>query len=535
MRVVVSMRKALADPQLLAGALPGKSWSAWRILLMACAGERLLAAERKVFKTLTGRDREPGHMVDLFLGVVGRRGGKSRAMAVFITWLATCCDWTDVLSLGERGIALIVAPTERQAAITRDYVTALVESAPLLQSLVEDRTQNVLRLKGQIDIEIMAANARTVRGVTCIAVCLDESAFLPSNEDAATSDVSLLQSLRPTVSTTSGPMVLTSSPLTMTGIVYTLWKKHYGPNGSPDVIVAQAATTDTNPKFKQSVVDKAFEDDAESAGSEYGGQFREPMSAYLSRSIIEFCVEKGMLERQPLANMGIVYQGFVDQAGGNGSDSFTACIAHTVREGDRDVKCIDALFEFKPPFDPLDVVAALAEHFTRYGIKIIQGDGYAGNFVASAFAKRGIAFHQCKLSASELYIAALPAFTSKTVVLLDQPRAVDQFINLRRKIGSGGAESVTHMRGQHDDLANAIAGVIHMLTPREQAMPTSWDIPGAITAPRFDPYAGPDAQADYYMRRRMEYGPNPSNGRSIHDGAPIKGSPLSNRNAVTGP
>ena len=116
MRVVVSMRKALADPQLLAGALPGKSWSAWRILLMACAGERLLAAERKVFKTLTGRDREPGHMVDLFLGVVGRRGGKSRAMAVFITWLATCCDWTDVLSLGERGIALIVAPTERQAA-----------------------------------------------------------------------------------------------------------------------------------------------------------------------------------------------------------------------------------------------------------------------------------------------------------------------------------------------------------------------------------------------------------------------------------
>ena len=47
-----------------------------------------------------------------------------------------------------------------------------------------------------------------------------------------------------------------------------------------------------------------------------------------------------------------------------------------------------------------------------------------------AFAKRGIAFHQCKLSASELYIAALPAFTSKTVSLLDQPRAIDQFINL---------------------------------------------------------------------------------------------------------
>jgi hypothetical protein len=161
MKVVIPMRKALADPQVLAHALPGKSWMAWRTLLIAIAGERLNAAERKIYKSLTSRPKESGRMVDLFLGVIGRRGGKSKAAAVFMTWLATCCDWTDVLSLGERGIALIIAPTERQARVTEDYIRAIIDSSPLLASLIEDRTTHVLTLSRQVGIEVLAANAKT--------------------------------------------------------------------------------------------------------------------------------------------------------------------------------------------------------------------------------------------------------------------------------------------------------------------------------------------------------------------------------------
>jgi hypothetical protein len=40
-----TLRKALADPQLLAGALAGDSWSAWRTLLTAAMGEPLEDAE----------------------------------------------------------------------------------------------------------------------------------------------------------------------------------------------------------------------------------------------------------------------------------------------------------------------------------------------------------------------------------------------------------------------------------------------------------------------------------------------------------
>ena len=77
----ISLRKALADPQLLGGALPGSSWRNWRMLLIAAMGERLTVPERKRFTKLTGRKREPGRRVEEFVAAVGRRGGKSRALA----------------------------------------------------------------------------------------------------------------------------------------------------------------------------------------------------------------------------------------------------------------------------------------------------------------------------------------------------------------------------------------------------------------------------------------------------------------------
>jgi hypothetical protein len=57
---------------------------------------------------------------------------------------------------------------------------------------VTEETQQTFKLVRNVAIEILAANARWVRGITCIGVALDESAFLPSKEDAANSDASLM-------------------------------------------------------------------------------------------------------------------------------------------------------------------------------------------------------------------------------------------------------------------------------------------------------------------------------------------------------
>jgi hypothetical protein len=81
MKPTVTLRKAFADKALLGKVLTGDSWRSWRILMIAAMGERLTDIERATFTTLTGRATEPLQRVEELDAVVGRRGGKSRALA----------------------------------------------------------------------------------------------------------------------------------------------------------------------------------------------------------------------------------------------------------------------------------------------------------------------------------------------------------------------------------------------------------------------------------------------------------------------
>ena len=59
----------------------------------------------------------------------------------------------------------------------------------------------------------------------------------------------------------------------------------------------------------------------------------------------------------------------------------------------------------------------------------------------------------------KVYLAAIPLMSSKRVELLDNDRMVKEFRRLERKRGRGGKDAIQD-GGRHDDLANAIAGVI---------------------------------------------------------------------------
>jgi hypothetical protein len=491
MRVIFTMRRALSDPELLGDVMPGQSWFAWRCLLIAFVGEPLTSDdEREAYRRLTLRDDTPSAMGEALVAVVGRRGGKSKAAAVLMVWLACCCDWTDSLSIGEEGVALIVAPTERQAAVTAGYIRKIIKSKPLLAALVTEETQQTFKLLRNVAIEILAANARWVRGITCIGVALDESAFLPSNEDAANSDASLMDALQPTVATTGGPMLLTSSPQTTTGVVHELWEEFYGKAGA-DVLVVQAGTRDLNPTVRQSVIDKARARDGRTADREYGGQFIEPVAAYIDRETLLRCTEKGVLERVAMAN--VQYSCFIDAAAGTGQDSFAVAIGHRARDKAGDIIMLDALIGQKPPFDPMVLVKQLAAKLRALRITSIMGDNFTGGFLVSAFREQGIEYLRCPLSASDLYLAALPTFTSQTISLIDSPGLVDELVSLRRKFGTNGKETVTHMRGRHDDAANALCGLIYMLTPAYGGSANkSWGGFGVYTGAPGVPVHGPD-------------------------------------------
>src|SRR6476620_7169410 len=201
----VTLREALSDPNLLGTAIAGESWSAWRALLIAAMGEELTEDEREIFTQLTGREREPLRRVDEFAAVIGRRGGKSRAMATLATYVAGLCDHRDALVPGERGVLLCVALDQRVAKIILDYAEACFERSPILKQLILHRSADALELTNGITLEGRPASCRKLRGATYIAVIADELAFWYVDTAYPNPDVEILNAAEPGLATTGGP------------------------------------------------------------------------------------------------------------------------------------------------------------------------------------------------------------------------------------------------------------------------------------------------------------------------------------------
>src|SRR5262249_13152429 len=81
-------RPALGSTALLGDAIAGETWASWRALLFSILGEPVEPAELELYREFTQRQEPPGARVDEFYGIVGRRGGKSRAIATLLCYLA---------------------------------------------------------------------------------------------------------------------------------------------------------------------------------------------------------------------------------------------------------------------------------------------------------------------------------------------------------------------------------------------------------------------------------------------------------------
>jgi hypothetical protein len=457
MKPRISLREALSDPNLLGSALAGDSWKAWRTLLIAAMGEELTADERAIFAKLTGREREPLRPVEEFLAVVGRRGGKSRALATFAAYISGLAEHPSLVP-GERGVVLCIAPDTRQASIALEYCAAVFEQSPILRSLIVGRTTDSLSLSNGVDIEVRAASFRRLRGPTYVAIIADEAAFWTSEEWSSNPDREILDAVRPGLATTRGPLILASSPYARRGVLWQSYKRNFGPDGDPLVLVAKGATRDLNPSLPQSVIDRAYERDRAMAAAEYGAKFRTDLEAFVSMEAVEACVGD-YREMAPSAQQR--YFAFVDPSGGS-SDSFTLAIGH--KEGPDKRIVIDVVREVRPPFSPEAVIAEFAALCQRYRIHLVIGDRYAGEFPREGFAKFSIRYEPSAKPKSDLYRDFLALLNSGRVVLPKHEKLVHQLVGLERRTSRGGRDSIDHAPGGHDDLANGVAGVADVIS-----------------------------------------------------------------------
>jgi hypothetical protein len=441
-----------------------ETWRAWFVFLRALFGLPMSAEDLALYRQCTGRDEPPeGGTREAWL-CCGRRAGKSFLLALVAVFLACFCEWTRYLAPGERGTVMILAADRRQARTIYRYAHALLVGVPMLKALIARESAENIDLRNGVTIEISAASFRTVRGYTLIAALCDEIAFWRSDE-SANPDSEILAALRPAMATIPGAMLLcASSPYARKGVLWKAFHRYFGKDGAP--LVWKADTRTMNPTVPQSVIDEAMETDAASALAEYGAEFRSDIETFVSREAVEACVVPGRRELPRLS--GVQYRAAVDPSGGS-SDSMTLAVGHLV-DGNRVV--IDAVRERRPPFSPSDVVLELASVLKSYGVTEVHGDRYAGEWAREPFRLRGINYELNELTASDLFRDLLPLLNSGRIELLDLPRLTTQLCNLERTVARSGKDTISHPRGAHDDIANAVASVASVLLAK--GAPINW-------------------------------------------------------------
>jgi len=442
------------------------SWKAWNAALRALYGLGVGSEQaRTLVQRCTGRDSTAlppeGFRTALFL--TGRRSGKSRIAAMIAAYEALFGGHEKRLSKGESGIIPVISPSKYQSSICWKYLSAIFEAPVLAEELADTKeSDKVMALRNGIEIRVLTGDWRTVRGPSIVCAILDELCFFGLTEESKVrSDTELVRALRPALLTTRGKLIGISSKYAKKGFAYQQWLRQHGSNRgkSPSfrespwtTLVWDAPSRTMNPTLSQAEIDAAMLEDPTAARSEYGGEFREDISEFVPRSLVETLVAKGMKERLPRPDLA--YFAFTDLSGGRHDDAGLA-IAH--KEGRKVV--LDAAKLWRAPFNPHAVVGEQAEELKRFGLRRVTGDNYAAEFVAESFKAQGIGYTKSDKPKSELYLELLPRLCSLELELLDNEVLIDQLSGLERRTRSGGKDIVDHCQGGKDDLANVVAGV----------------------------------------------------------------------------
>jgi hypothetical protein len=296
------------------------------------------------------------------------------------------------LNAGEKAVVLCLARDKDQARIIFDYIYGILHAIPPLAQLITGERSDEIEL-GRVVVMVKPSDFRAVRGLTLALVILDEFSFF--DIDGATPSREVLVALRPGLVTLPGSkLIAISSAYIASGSMYEAHRDYFGKDDD-HVFVWQATTRQMNPTIAEAKIERELELDPESAKAEWLSEFRTDITAAFDPEALQACVIRGRNELPP--SPIIQYTGFVDPSGGK-HDSFSLCIAHK-----EESIVIDKLVAWPSPFDPGEVVAEIASCLRAYGVLVIHGDNYAGEWPRSEFAKHGIQYERAEKVKSDLY------------------------------------------------------------------------------------------------------------------------------------
>jgi len=264
-------------------------------------------------------------------------------------------------------------------------------------------------------------------------------------------------------------LIAISSPYSRSGILYTHWERYWS---KPDknVLVWRAPTRVMNETISQELIDAEMQKDRSSAESEWMVSWRSDIEGFLDPDLVKAAaVLPGPLSPQQYQ----VYQAFTDPSGGR-NDSFTLAIGHFNFENQK--YATDLVKAFPAPFNPSEVVKEISQILRQYRITRVTGDRYSAAWVEESFRKESISYQQCELNKSKLYLELEPLINTQQILIPKDKNLINELLNLERKTGRSGRDSVDHPLKGSDDLANAVAGCAHLLTSLQDSAFANCDL-----------------------------------------------------------
>jgi len=276
----------------------GKSWDPWKAFLCLLFGLPTTAEQDAIIVEATRRSQFPADGFREIWLSIGRRGGKTLMSAFIAIYVSFFRDFREYLAPGEQPITMICAADTRQAKILLKYIKGFVRAIPVLQSMVVRDTLDGLELANGTALEVHPASLRA-RGYTACLIVNDELSYWQSDENSAEPDREILQSQRPCLASIPQSMMLNiSSPYGRFGELYRAYQEHFGRDDSRALFWKAASRAPNNEEVLQmncsiplEVVRQAYESDAASAASEYGGEFRSDLEKLFTTEQLDACTD----------------------------------------------------------------------------------------------------------------------------------------------------------------------------------------------------------------------------------------------------
>ena len=98
-----------------------------------------------IYRERTGRTSWPTTPFTEAAVIVGRRGGKSRTLALIAVYLAAFRDYAPYLAAGEMATVGILAVDKNQARTIFRFVLGLLRAVPMLEPLIVRRDSEIDR------------------------------------------------------------------------------------------------------------------------------------------------------------------------------------------------------------------------------------------------------------------------------------------------------------------------------------------------------------------------------------------------------